>query len=992
MLSVLGTGVFNSDAYMWKFHRSITRPFFTHDRISHINIFDRHAEYTITQIKSRLRAGYPVDFQVYQCRLFPCPRDEIKIFRMPFHVSPLIRQPSFSLGNVYSLSAGLVYPCNATPVEDSLSNSNDADDFARAFAKAQYMASVRVRRSWLWPLFELWGDETVEPIKIVNAYVEPILKDAIEKAKAASLHEEKNPESSDETTLLNHLVRLTTDPVVLKDAILNIMIAGRDTIAGTLTFVVYLLSTHPNVVARLREEIMTKIGPRSRPTYEAIRDMKYLRVVINDHSMFDKKVRASKQPLYPPPDPSEKPYYVPANTQITYSVLIMHRRKDLWGPDADEFDPDRFLDVHRLHTYLIPQPTIFLPFNAGPRICLGQQFAYSEMSFMLIRLLQHFDTIRLAPDAHAPDTLPPPTWATSTDRKGREKIFPSLHLTMYLHVGGQGKMSSDILSPVVWVGNSPLFSAFPFPHILSEPPPPHMSERGHKRKRSLQLSKTMMALTRNCLEAVLEVLDANEIEETEEELETTPHRVLAEIPKAAKKRRLTFSTVSREDLEKVGVTEKRLTFLPAKVTELTNGLPTSAAEIVDLCARIKWIYACVNMDHGSHMILEAILLALAGISSTQKRGIAIIPEMTIAEGDGVHIAHSVSGCELWLGGKVDYMVIEYEHIHKGHVVGSGGSREHTFDLSRGPMFLIEAKYESFEQTILDFIPQAVSCAVALLRLSNLPELENEILTYYESPARCLSKDALENSDMPLREIVQLLHEWLSPTRTDLLIFSAHPAFLSFVWERNSLESDAVVLSRDLDAPRYYLPTADSDTGMLKVDLSCTIRTNDDLRLFPLVASRQRPDSDAVIRSVPSGETSTARTGALPSQTTGCPLNSVSFLWLFAFHTVTMPSLVPPTIHCPSRDTAMLITVLPTFIQVSVPTSTPFSTRQRRIFPSSPLLTTCFPSTRNVTEHQWQEGRYAINVAWFTRASLLLNQFTPTITSCPLSPKFTLDPL
>ena len=91
-------------ADMWKFHRGITRPFFSHDRISHFNIFDRHAEYAITQIKSRLRAGYPVDFQVCPCAYISLPRDELEIFRMLFHVSPLILQPSFSLGNVHTVS------------------------------------------------------------------------------------------------------------------------------------------------------------------------------------------------------------------------------------------------------------------------------------------------------------------------------------------------------------------------------------------------------------------------------------------------------------------------------------------------------------------------------------------------------------------------------------------------------------------------------------------------------------------------------------------------------------------------------------------------------------------------------------------------------------------------------------------------------------------------------------------------------------------------
>lgn len=110
-----------------------------------------------------------------------------------------------------SLSAGLVYPFNVTPVGNSVDNSQVANDFARAFADAQYIASRRFRRSWLWELFELFGDNTVEPMKVVNAYIEPILKDAIERANIAATQGKKPfSEFSGEDTLLDHLVRITT--------------------------------------------------------------------------------------------------------------------------------------------------------------------------------------------------------------------------------------------------------------------------------------------------------------------------------------------------------------------------------------------------------------------------------------------------------------------------------------------------------------------------------------------------------------------------------------------------------------------------------------------------------------------------------------------------------------------------------------------------------------------------------------------------------------
>ena len=63
----------------------------------------------------------------------------------------------------------------------------------------------------------------------------------------------------------------------------------------------------------------------------------------------------------------------------------MHHLKSIWGPDAEEFKPERWVGRKPGWEYL--------PFNGGPRICLGQQFAITEASYVIIRLLQRFDGI-----------------------------------------------------------------------------------------------------------------------------------------------------------------------------------------------------------------------------------------------------------------------------------------------------------------------------------------------------------------------------------------------------------------------------------------------------------------------------------------------------------------------------------------------------------------------------------------------------------------------
>ena len=99
---------------------------------------------------------------------------------------------------------------------------------------------------------------------------------------------------------------------------------------------------------------------------------------------------------------------------------------------ASTFDPNRWLDERV--KYIVRNPFIFLPFNAGPRICLGQQFAYNKMSYFLIRLLQNFSEVSFAEDEQPSELKPPAAWKSFPGTKGTDKIRFGASLTLGIKV------------------------------------------------------------------------------------------------------------------------------------------------------------------------------------------------------------------------------------------------------------------------------------------------------------------------------------------------------------------------------------------------------------------------------------------------------------------------------------------------------------------------------------------------------------------------------
>lgn len=173
----------------------MTRPFFSKDRISHFEIFGNHADEAIELLKARVRTGHAVDIQ-----------DLVSRFTLD-------SATEFLFGHcVHILRAGLPYSPNVTfasPTDQMKDKSADtASLFSEAFANAQLTTARRSRFGSLWPLLELWKDKTEDDMKIVNAFIDPILRDAVAKRKKPTEFTDKK-EIGEGETLLDHLITYT---------------------------------------------------------------------------------------------------------------------------------------------------------------------------------------------------------------------------------------------------------------------------------------------------------------------------------------------------------------------------------------------------------------------------------------------------------------------------------------------------------------------------------------------------------------------------------------------------------------------------------------------------------------------------------------------------------------------------------------------------------------------------------------------------------------
>ncbi|MED6223540.1 hypothetical protein PIB30_074894 [Stylosanthes scabra] len=391
----LGHGIFNSDGYLWKLQR-------------------KTASYEFNTKSLRNFAIQNVTVEI-QTRLIPL-LQRASESETVLDLQDVLER--FAFDNVCKLAFNVDPACLG-------GGSTAGDGFMRAFEDATTLSSGRFMSAhhWLWRIrrFLNIADEKrlKESISTVHAFADEIIR---------SRMEAKGPTNTDVDLLSRFMASEDNSPGFLRDIVISVILAGRDTTSSALSWFFWILSSRPDVKEKIIQEIKSvrENGESSAPFgYEELKEMNYLLAAISEAMR-----------LYPPvpvdfkkcsnDDVLPDGTVIKRNWFIMYHAYAMGRMENIWGKDCCEYKPERWFDFDEdgNQVWRSESPFRYPVFHGGPRMCLGKDMAYIQMKSIVASVLERFEI-----DAVDKDTCPEHILALTLRMKGglpvRVRVTPS---------------------------------------------------------------------------------------------------------------------------------------------------------------------------------------------------------------------------------------------------------------------------------------------------------------------------------------------------------------------------------------------------------------------------------------------------------------------------------------------------------------------------------------------------------------------------------------
>ncbi|CAO3649321.1 unnamed protein product [Cunninghamella echinulata] len=358
---LLGHGIFNANGEIWKYQRKTASHIFNvkNFRDHFTEVFLDHIHYiTDKMLDVAATNGTTVDFHDIMFR--------------------------FTLDSFVKLSFGVDLHALSTKGKVPFASSFDIvqqNAFLR-FANPFYKVTEK-----LGDVLMPWKTTIKQHLKVINDFAYGVIQ---QRRKEIDNGEEFNDLLSRFMKAKNEKGQPLSDEE-LRDVVLNMVIAGRDTTAQALSWTFYSLMHHPEVEEKLLQEINNTLPEELEKDpvalYEAIKSMKYAHAIFYEVLRFYPSVPnnqkyALNDDIWPDGSQIKKGDY------IYWSPWAQGRSEHVWGTDAKQFKPERWLNEEG---ELIRETQGKWPaFHGGPRVCLGQNLATLEALIAITSLLRRY--------------------------------------------------------------------------------------------------------------------------------------------------------------------------------------------------------------------------------------------------------------------------------------------------------------------------------------------------------------------------------------------------------------------------------------------------------------------------------------------------------------------------------------------------------------------------------------------------------------------------
>ena len=338
--NLLGNGLLTSEGDTWKRQKRMVQPLFTHRRVAaYVPLIADEAQTVVDRWRPAQEAGTPVDLHEEMTRVTLRVVGRAVFGADVDHMVPIFKD------SVPYLSR-------------------------RAFERGV----MPIRAPEDWPL----------PSNKKAAAYKARIYDVVNELIAA-----RRAQPTDSDDLVN-LLLAAQDPEgglglsdeEVRDQALVFLMAGHETTATALTFTLHLLGFHPEVQARVQEEVDTVLGD-SEPTMAHAQALQYTTQTIKEAMRLYPSAHST--PRTAVTEDIIGGFRIPAGSVVVPSPWVTHRHPAFWD-DPARYDPDRFTPEREKarHRYA------YFPFGGGPRACIGQYFSMLESVFVTALLMRHY--------------------------------------------------------------------------------------------------------------------------------------------------------------------------------------------------------------------------------------------------------------------------------------------------------------------------------------------------------------------------------------------------------------------------------------------------------------------------------------------------------------------------------------------------------------------------------------------------------------------------